>query len=248
MLDAPGEYKESISVEEYNLSDNPSVEIYVPPGQSHRRDSTWADLLAGVTSGAYRGIILMSSFGYHTLGQISYTDTRFFDKEDPGAFLPHTWRTGEPKSWNVMSPICNAVRLSRGKVWMLSLISKQDLWWPQRTSVEAHYKVGEYGKTIEDLQNQCGRARFRHEFVFASLVICNFDTGMNERLRPNAEGYDQRLQVRSLRCLLETIASLKEWGKKNDRSNFARVEGLTTTHARNSGFTYWSSTKRSYAN
>jgi hypothetical protein len=34
---------------------------------------------------------------------------------------------------------------------------------------------------------------------------------MNERLRPNTEGYDQRLQVQSLRRLFETIAALKQW-------------------------------------
>src|SRR3954451_9655307 len=35
----------------------------VPPGQSHRRDSTWPDLLAGLISGEYRGIILINAYG-----------------------------------------------------------------------------------------------------------------------------------------------------------------------------------------
>lgn len=53
--------------------------------------------------------------------------------------------------------------------------------------------------------------RFRHEFAFASLVISNFVTGREERLKPNAQGYDHRRFVESLRRLFETVASLKDW-------------------------------------
>ncbi|HKI20222.1 MAG TPA: hypothetical protein VKA15_20195 [Isosphaeraceae bacterium] len=112
---------------------------------------------------------------------------------------------------SVLGRVADAVRLTSGKIWMLSLVSKQDLWWPQRPDVEGHYREGKYGKIIDHLQSHCGRLRFRHEFAFASLVISNFETGMNERLRPNTEGYDQRLQVQSLRRLFETIAALKQW-------------------------------------
>lgn len=94
---------------------------------------------------------------------------------------------------------------------MLSLISKQDLWWPQRVEVESHYREGEYGTAIQGVLNRVGRLNFRHEYAFSSLVISNFTTGMKETLKPNSEGYDQSLQVASLRRLFETIAALKDW-------------------------------------
>ena len=62
--------------------------------------------------------------------------------------------------------------------------------------------------------DRVGRLSFRHEFVFSSLVISNFMTGLNQTLKPNAEGYDQNLQVASLRRLFETIAALKDWEKE----------------------------------
>jgi len=87
LLDPPGEYKESISVEEYQLGDDPTIEVLVPPGQSHRRDATWPELLAGVTTGRYRGIILINSYGYHTLGQISYKETKSYKRSGEDGFL-----------------------------------------------------------------------------------------------------------------------------------------------------------------
>src|SRR4051794_32492446 len=42
LFDVPGSYDESLDLETYALKDAPDVEIVVPPGQPHRRESTWA--------------------------------------------------------------------------------------------------------------------------------------------------------------------------------------------------------------
>ena len=44
-----------------------------------------------------------------------------------------------------------------------------------------------------------------------SLVIANFRDGEGTLLQPNAEGYDQQLQVDGLRRLLEVIDGLRTW-------------------------------------
>jgi hypothetical protein len=214
LLDPIGEYSESVSVEEYSLKDDSGVEIYVPPGQAHRRDSTWTELLAGVCSGDYRGIILLNAFGYHTIGRISYRDLKVYKKHGDSAFLDSYVRDRQAEEVAIVKRIGEAVRLSNNRLWMLSLITKQDLWWNQRATVESHYESGNYGKAIEELTAQCGAHRFRHELAFASLVISNFETGMKEPLWANSEGYDQRLQVQSLRRLFEIVASLKQWEGK----------------------------------
>jgi hypothetical protein len=36
-------------------------------------------------------------------------------------------------------------------------------------------------------------------------------TDMRETLKKNTEGYDQRMQVESVRRLMETMAALKDW-------------------------------------
>lgn len=42
-------------------------------------------------------------------------------------------------------------------------------------------------------------------------MIRNLVTGRGEKLKPNAEGYDQELQVESLRRLIETVDALRTW-------------------------------------
>jgi hypothetical protein len=44
-----------------------------------------------------------------------------------------------------------------------------------------------------------------------SLVISNFKTGREELLQKNIAGYDQVLQVQSIRRLFETIGILMKW-------------------------------------
>jgi hypothetical protein len=100
---------------------------------------------------------------------------------------------------------------SPGKLWFLTLVAKQDLWWPERTTVEDHYRNGDHGAEIDKMTGQKGHQMFRHEFALTSLVISNFETGTGERLRPNTEGYDHREHVRSLRRLFEIIEALKRW-------------------------------------
>jgi len=86
LLEIPGAYEESIGLERYTLEDDPTVELVVPPGQRHRRDATWVELERTISDGGYRGVILASSYGYHSLGEISYKHHRLYRGND-AAFL-----------------------------------------------------------------------------------------------------------------------------------------------------------------
>jgi hypothetical protein len=210
LLDPPGQYSESLDIERYSLKEAPDVEVVVAPGQHHRREATWAELLGDIAGGRCRGVVLLNAFGYHTLGQISYKSLPQYqgDKEEfLRAFLGDR-RTLELAILRQLAPHLLA---NRGKLWMLSLVAKQDLWWTKRNDVEKHYKEGDYGTEVERIVKQLDRRQFRHEYLFASLVISNFNTGMKERLKANTEGYDQQLQVESLRRLFETIDAMKNW-------------------------------------
>src|SRR6185437_540616 len=158
----------------------------------------------------FRGIILLAAYGYHTLGRTSYKDNPLYagnKDEFVKAFLAE--RRAEELA--VLRQLAPHMKLNRNRLWFLTLVAKQDLWWPKRGEVEKHYRDGEYGAEIWQILPQQDQQRFRHEFVFASLVIRNFVTGRGEKLRPNAEGYDHALQVESLRRLIETIDALRTW-------------------------------------
>ena len=98
-----------------------------------------------------------------------------------------------------------------GKFWLMSLVTKQDLWWDERSTAEAFYNEGEYAAEVAKIQNHHGGRLFRHELALASLVISNFETGKGEMLKPNSAGYDHKHHVRSLQDVLGKLEALRRW-------------------------------------
>lgn len=88
---------------------------------------------------------------------------------------------------------------------MITLVTKQDLWWNERNKVKDHYMNGEYNSTIEKVMGRRGRNNFAHEYVSASLVLSNFSTSSGELLAPNTAGYDQNIQLENLLNLFKTV-------------------------------------------
>jgi hypothetical protein len=204
-----GRYDESIGIERYTLADAPNVEIVVPPGQKHRREATWSDLHSDIAAGKYRGVILVSAYGYHSLGDISFKDHKLF-KGNTNSFLKALWKSNRQDEVAILRQLRPHLKVNPGKLWFVSLIAKQDLWWPNRSEVEQYYRKGDYGKEIRGIVNS-KPSDIRHEFALVSLVIGNLITKRDELLKANAEGYDYRLQIQSLRRLFETVDALKNW-------------------------------------
>ena len=98
------------------------------------------------------------------------------------------------------------------KFWMITLVNKQDLWWPARKEVRLHYEVGEYGQRIEDFRAKFGVDKFQHEFVPASLSLGNLTSQSGELVMPTAAGYDTNIRVRHLRSFFDRFHSLIEDG------------------------------------
>jgi hypothetical protein len=118
----------------------------VPPGQKHRRATTWDELLAAITQGKYRGLILMSSYGFHRLSG-SYKEHALYAghrEKFVEAFLLD--RRNEEIA--ILKDVAAAAKSNPSKMWLLSVIAKQDLWYPKRVTVTKHYAGGEYAKEI----------------------------------------------------------------------------------------------------
>ncbi|MEN6451434.1 MAG: hypothetical protein ABFC96_13155, partial [Thermoguttaceae bacterium] len=213
LLDIPGAYQESIDLEHFALADDPAVELVVPPGQRHRRDATWSDVERTIGAGGYRGIVIASSYGYHSLGEISYKQHRLYHG-DKAAFLADFLQESRADELSVLKRLAPHIRLNARKCWILTLVTKEDLWWADRADVDIHYRSGEYGKIVDEVVRHVGGDRLRHEFAFSSLVISNFTTGRDELLANTVAGYDQIRQVKSLRRLWETFDALKSWEER----------------------------------
>jgi hypothetical protein len=210
LLEIPSAYQESINLERFVLEDDNKIEIIVPPGQRHRRDTTWTDLEQTISTGGYRGIIITGSYGYHSIGEISYKHHRLYKGND-ASFLSEFLLDCRTDELNVLKRLMPHIRINKRRTWILTLICKQDLWWDKHAIVDAHYRSGEYGSIIDNLLQYVGRSNLRNEYVFSSLLINNFTTGLGELLASTVAGYDNNLQVNSLHRLWETLNALKNW-------------------------------------
>jgi hypothetical protein len=87
---------------------------------------------------------------------------------------------------------------------MITLVTKQDLWWKERMEVIKYYKHGLYNTYIDKVAENRGRD-FRHEYLSASLTVNNFKTPSGEEMIKTSEGYDENIRKVHWKKVLKTI-------------------------------------------
>ncbi|GCA76825.1 hypothetical protein MiTe_03676 [Microcystis aeruginosa NIES-2520] len=202
-------YQESISIEKYKLESNKIGSVIVAPGQK-RREDTWDDLLRTLVGGKIKLIIHVVSWGYHSFGEFSYTQHRLYQSGMTlEEFLREYAAVCRNRELDVLRRIEPHLSIAdQRKTIVITLVSKQDLWWNNRLEVNKHYVEGAYEQLIQNIRNKRGANNFIHEYRSTSLVMENFLSGDNELLIPTTQGYDQRLKVANFRYFLNAIESL----------------------------------------
>jgi hypothetical protein len=90
---------------------------------------------------------------------------------------------------------------------MVTLVTKQDLWWDRRNEVSEHYERGKYSNILDGIRKHRG-ANFNHTFVSSSLNLLNFSTKDGALLRKTIEGYDSSLWIANYNNVIESIRSI----------------------------------------
>jgi hypothetical protein len=202
-------YQESISIEQYKLESNKIGSVIVAPGQK-RREDTWDDLLRTLVGGKIKLIIHVVSWGYQSFGEFSYTQHRLYQSGMTlEEFLREYAAVCRNRELDVLRRIEPHLSIAdQRKTIVITLVTKQDLWWNNRLEVNKHYVEGTYEQLIQNIRNKRGANNFIHEYRSTSLVMENFLSGDNELLIPTTQGYDQRLKVANFRYFLNAIESL----------------------------------------
>jgi len=213
---APDKYKQSLDIEVASVKLKPGtkIEVTAAPGQPERRKDTWPELEAGIAKGKYRGIIQLVCYGYHSLG----LDLKSLKEYQPGKpveeILPGVLARQREEELTVFRQLSPYLIATDSKTWLLTVVTKQDLWWEDRENVERYYRTGEFGKAIADLVGQKPGQNFRSELVHSSLVIGNYVDSRGLLLKTNTAGYGTGLQLQSLRELVDAIKKLKDWEER----------------------------------
>lgn len=183
--------------------------VIVVPGQE-RREDTWDDLLRSLVSGKVKLIIHVVSWGYHSFGEFGYTQHRLYQRGmTTERFVEEYAGDRRNRELGVLRKIEPHLSIAdQKKTIMITLVTKQDLWWNDRLAVKEHYTNGDYERQIQEIRNRRESSNFVHEYLSASLVMKNLISWANELLIPTTQGYDQRLRVTNFRNFLNAIETL----------------------------------------
>jgi hypothetical protein len=199
-------YQVSNRTEEFQLDSKIPSSILVLPGQSR----SWNEELRKIANSQVDLIINVVSYGYHSFARSGYVSYQNHPTYQSGMTIEQFVNTYTAKQrlteLDLLKKIAHYLSLAhKKKVVLITLVTKQDLWWNNRYQVRDYYQQGDYNLNIQDIEAQLGRNNFIHEYISLSLVTENFRSGDGEILVPVAEGYEQKIQVENLYQLLNFI-------------------------------------------
>jgi hypothetical protein len=175
------------------------------PGQEHR-EYNWKKLYKELAAGSSAGIINVVPWGYHSFAELSYQKTKYFSEgQSKSDFLKEYLENRRKREQEIIETLVPRICDAPGRLWMITLVTKQDLWWQHRNEVKRHYINGRYNDYITKIFQHRGSENFAHEYLSASLVLSNFATDAGELLSPTASGYDENLKQVHLQKLIEFV-------------------------------------------
>src|ERR1039458_8535558 len=105
---------------------------------------------------------------------------------------------------NLIPPLCNY----QYPLHMITLVSKQDLWWKNRHEAQNHYENAEYAQKVQAIYTAKGHANFTHHFSSVSFGQINFDTADRHRLFETSAGYDNVVLTANFNNFLDMLKQL----------------------------------------
>jgi energy-coupling factor transporter ATP-binding protein EcfA2 len=202
-------YQLSVMTEQLQLDSKIPSSILVVPGQAGFVNQ-WDEPLRKIANSQIDLIINVVSYWYHSFTISGYTSYLNHSDYQLGmtadnfvAVYSQNNRELEMKLLNKIAPSLSLAH--EKKVVIITLVTKQDLWWLNRQGVSEYYQSGDYDRVIKNVQQKLGSNNFIHQYISLSLVTENFRAGDSEILIPVAEGYEQKIQVLNLYKLLEFI-------------------------------------------
>lgn len=207
---SPTEYHESIVLEEFSVPGETPAVLVVAPGQERRRVRTWPGLMKRLTQAPSAGVINVVCDGHHSgAPEICWKEHPLFEKgQRHSQFVRKYLQYHRDLELRQAKELAEHLIHAPGHPWLVTLVTKQDLWWNERRAVQDHYQAGEYAQIFDAVRQKRGTEHFVHEFASAALVLQNLAFRPTEVLVPTASGYDQEIRAANLQRLFQTIDAI----------------------------------------
>lgn len=212
ILDPPGTYVTTLDFEDFDVESLEEATLEVAPGQNHRIEASWTHIERGIRSGTYDGMIFVTSYGYHSIGDVDYkSNPAYVSGNKTLQFLRKYIDQRQKIEIDLLNKVADCLKANNNRFWVLVFVGKKDLWWRERDDVEKHYSNGEFSSILGEISENKNHDIFRIELIYGSLEIQNFLTGRGVELAKNAAGYGQAQQALSMNELLDTVKALVRW-------------------------------------
>lgn len=207
--DIPTEYLSSSKNEHLSSKNNIYFKVFAGPGQEALQNIHWPDLYTKMNG--YKRVICIfcTSYGCHALfeegmSSIEKGTVNISDDLMIGEYLENK-RIEESK---LFKGFCEKLKAIPGSLGLLLLVTKQDLWWPDRLAVQKHYSRGEFAKSMKGLREAKKAVGLVTDAQSVSLSLQNLLTSDREMLVPTAAGYDQLLQRANFELFRNKLAEM----------------------------------------
>jgi hypothetical protein len=214
MLKTTTSYTESTSTETFQVdSEGIKADIIVVTGQEHRRSATWQGQLKDISDGKVDGVILVNAYGYHSIGPLGIKGQKEYKAlaavgEEANFWGEHLKAKREDEI-KILQYIAPHVMSRKKPFWLLSLVTKEDLWIDEYDAMRRHYMdEGPYKQQVDAIGASVGNASFRHEFDTLSLFVGDFTTPRGENLARTSPTYSHSKQLESVARFFDLLKGL----------------------------------------
>lgn len=201
--DVPGDYLESVGMEEVTVEGLFGVTALVPPGQFSRQENFWPQLANAIEHRKHiRGVIYVGAYGFHNPGTDSLAITKeSFEK------LVHEKLTLEKQTREILIEWCSK---RKHPLWVLEVVAKQDLWYGQSPPSAPPYEPDLKTAILAKEGELTGEMIF-HQRVDVAFKISPIRAADGSILHPSSPEYESSKQSESLQNLDKAIAAIKSW-------------------------------------
>jgi len=187
-------YVSSREAEEYTFVEGAYGLLIVGPGQDRYWKTVWPHICDRMKSGKKHILINVVSYGYHAMEGKPFREHPAFQQGDnPSDFVKKYTALQRDVELDALKEIEPHLLTVKGDLHLITLITKQDMWWGQQSDVIRHYTEGDYHLILERIKAHHGGKNFHHDFHALSLVRLNFRSPDNVLLAKTAEGYDEAI-------------------------------------------------------
>ncbi len=192
-------YSQTHTDEKINIGGNTIGSYWIAPGQAESRERYFPEMFREIANGKVCGIIHVVSYGFHSIdAQLSLQGMLHYREGMPDVeYLAALQTHNRATELSILQELKHRIKDSPQKIWLITLVLKQDLWWAEKEKVQEFYTKGAYSTEIAEIAQQKGKQHFEHHYVSASVISHNFSIA-GKIFQPITQGYDEALRIANL--------------------------------------------------